>query len=121
MVWGRSVSAGTPSLWSPNHAWKPEQDVRTAVCWLAGCQPRRWAFDAAIGHTGRERCAERTTKSRVFVGLAGRELLAGVGEVLPRHRYALACPCLVAASLRASCRSLPTLPMERPIVVAIWE
>jgi len=44
-----------------------------------------------------------------------------VGEVLPRHRYALACPCLVAACLRASCRSLPTLPMERPIVVAISE
>ncbi len=44
-----------------------------------------------------------------------------VDEVLPRHRYALGCPCSRAACLRASCRSLPTLPMERPIVVAISE
>ncbi len=83
-------------LWSPNHAWKPSKMLE---------QPS----------DGRQAASRSGAVSRISPA-RGR-----VGEVLPRHRYALACPCLVAACLRASCSSLPTLPMERPIVVAISE
>ncbi len=77
------------------------------------------AFGAAIGHTGCERCAGPRERAGLFVGLAGRELLEGWVRCCRANRYALACPCLVAACLRAACRSLPTLPMGRCMVIAI--
>ena len=76
----------------------------------SGRQPKR--SGSGRSRTGCERCA----RPRERAGCSSR-----VGEVLPRHRYALGCPCSRAACLRASYRSLPTLPMERPIVVAISE